>query len=112
MLTSIVSTLPASWQPYAKSYAAALLSGLVTLSAVLDSVPQWVTIVVALLSAPAVFATPNLDPNAEKQNESVQPPEGGLAAGFSEGVGDIADGIVGLPVDEEPKPQGGYWGGV
>lgn len=55
--------------------------------------------------------------NAETLNPvapepAVAVPEADLAAGFSEGVGDIADGIVGLPVDEEPKPQGGYWGGV
>ena len=99
MLTSIVSTLPASWQPYAKSYAAALLSALVTLSAVLDVVPKWVTIVIALLSAPAVFATPNLDPKAEKQDESVQPPESDIAAGMVEGVGDIADGILPKPAE-------------
>jgi hypothetical protein len=75
MLTSLVSTLPASWQPYAKAYAAALLSALTALSAVLDSVPQWVTLAIALLSAPAIFAVPNLDPQAEKQDESVQPPD-------------------------------------
>jgi hypothetical protein len=74
MFTSIVSTLPASWQPYAKAYTAALLSALTALSAVLDSVPQWVTLTIALLSAPAIFAVPNLDPQAEKQDESVQPP--------------------------------------
>ena len=76
MLTSIVSTLPASWQPYAKAYAAALLSTLTTLAAVTD-VPQWITVAIALLSAPLVFATPNLDPKAEAQDESVQPPYAG-----------------------------------
>ena len=76
MLTSIVSTLPESWQPYAKSYAAALLSVLTTLSAVVD-VPQWVTVAIALLSAPLVYATPNLDPAAEKQDESTMPPSAG-----------------------------------
>ena len=76
MLTSIVSTLPASWQPYAKAYAAALLSALTTLAAITD-VPQWITVAIALLSAPLVFATPNLDPSAEKQDESVQPPYAG-----------------------------------
>ena len=106
MLTSIVSTLPASWQPYAKAYAAALLSALTTLSAVLDAVPQWVTIVVALLSAPAVFAVPNLDPNAEKQDESVQPPESDMGAGLVEGVGDIADSVYG----SDPKTDATYLG--
>lgn len=74
MLESIVSTLPASWQPYAKTYAAALVSALTAIAA-LTPLPEWVTIVVAVLTAPLVFGTPNLDPNAAKQDESVQPPE-------------------------------------
>src|SRR5690349_5398138 len=74
MLTSLVSTLPAKWQPYAKTYTAALLSALVTVSALVD-LPEWLTVVLAVLTAPLVFAVPNLDPAARKQDESVQPPE-------------------------------------
>jgi len=74
MLTSLVSLLPASAQPYAKTIAAAILSTLTTVSALVPNLPQWVTVVVAVLSTPIVFATPNLDPNARKQAESVQPP--------------------------------------
>ena len=73
MLTSLVSVLPASWQPYAKTIAATILSALTTVSALVD-VPEWVTVVIAVLSAPVIFAVPNLDPKAEKQDESVQPP--------------------------------------
>ena len=76
MLTSLVSVLPASWQPYAKTIAAAILSTLTTVSALVD-VPQWVTVVIAVLSAPVIFAVPNLDPKAAKQDESVQPPYAG-----------------------------------
>ena len=40
-------------------------------------------------------------------------PDGALGDGASEGVGDIADGIYGTPKPgDEPKPTGGYWGGV
>lgn len=74
MLTSIVSTLPAKWQPYAKAYAAAIVSALTAIAA-LTPLPEWLTIVVAVLSAPLVFATPNLDPAARAQDESVQPPD-------------------------------------
>jgi hypothetical protein len=73
MLESIVSTLPATWQPYAKTYAAALVSALTAIAA-LTPLPEWVTIVVAVLTAPLVFGTPNLVPAARKQDESVQPP--------------------------------------
>lgn len=74
MLTSLVSTLPASWQPYAKTYISALLSLLTVLSVALPAAPDWLPIAIAILSAPLVFATPNLDPRAAKQDESVQPP--------------------------------------
>lgn len=94
MLESIVSTLPAKVQPYAKTYAAALVSALTAIAA-LTPLPDWVTIVVAVLTAPLVFGTPNLDPKAEKQAESVQPPEASLGDGLTEGVGDIADSVYG-----------------
>jgi hypothetical protein len=81
MFESLVSLLPASAQPYAKTIVAAILSALGVLSSTLDEVPGWVPIVVALLSAPAIFAFPNLDPKAEKQAESVQPPAAPLGAG-------------------------------
>jgi len=35
-----------------------------------------------------------------------------LGDGMVEGVGDIADGVYGKPGDDQPKPTGGYWGGV
>ena len=39
---------------------------------------EWLTaIVAALLAGGVVFAVPNLDPNAQHQAESVQPPVGG-----------------------------------
>ena len=76
MLNSIVSTLPAAWQPYAKTYAAALVTALTIIVASVDA-PKWLTIAVAVLSAPLVFATPNLDPKAEAQDESTMPPYAG-----------------------------------
>ena len=40
-------------------------------------------------------------------------PDGALGDGLGEGVGDIADSIYGTPKPgDEPKPTGGYWGGV
>jgi hypothetical protein len=39
---------------------------------------EWISAVVAaLLAGGAVFAVPNLDPGAQHQTESVQPPVGG-----------------------------------
>jgi hypothetical protein len=76
MLTSLVSTLPAKWQPYAKTYAAAIVTAL-TVVASLTPLPDWLTVVVAVLSAPLVFAVPNLDPAARKQDESTMPPSAG-----------------------------------
>lgn len=105
MLTSLVSLLPASAQPYAKTIAAAILSALTTVSALVADVPQWVTVVVAVLSTPVVFAVPNLDPAARKQDESVQPPQA-LAA-----LSDPAPVAPPAPAPDKPQPSG-YWGGV
>lgn len=79
-LESIVGTLPAKVQPYAKTYAAALVTALTVISASLD-LPVWVTLALAVANAPVVFAVPNLDPNATKQDESVQPPDTRLTLG-------------------------------
>ncbi|MER7070983.1 hypothetical protein [Terrabacter sp. NPDC000476] len=73
MLDAIVSTLPAKAQPYAKTYAAVLLTALTVIAAAVDA-PKWLTILVAVLTAPLVFAVPNLDPRGRAQDESVQPP--------------------------------------
>jgi len=75
VLTSVVGWLPAKWQPYAKTIAAAVLALLTVLSATVDGLPTWVTVVAAVLTAPVVFATPNLDPAAQAQDESTMPPE-------------------------------------
>ena len=80
MLTSLVSLLPASVQPYAKTVAASILSAL-TVVASLTPLPEWLTIVIAVLSAPVIFAVPNLDPAARKQRESVQPPAASYSGG-------------------------------
>jgi len=75
VLTSVVGWLPVKWQPYAKTITAAVLALLTVLSTTVDGLPTWLTIAAAVLTAPVVFATPNLDPAAQKQDESVQPPE-------------------------------------
>lgn len=76
VLDSLTGILPAKAQPYAKTLAATLMATLTILPTVTD-VPDWLTVVFAVLSAPVVFAVPNLDPLAEKQDESVQPPHAG-----------------------------------
>ena len=75
----IVGFLPASLQPYAKTLVAALLA-VGTIVSVANDAPLWVTIAFAALSAPVVFGAPNLDPKAEKQEQSVMPPEAGEGA--------------------------------
>jgi len=74
-LESIVDTLPAKAQPYAKTYAASVMAALTVISASVPDAPHWLTIVLAILGAPVVFGTPNKDPLAKKQDESVQPPD-------------------------------------
>lgn len=78
MLTSLVSLLPVSAQPYAKTLTAALVSALTVLTTVLDDAPSWLPIVLAVLTAPVVFAVPNLDPAAKAQDESTMPPDAAL----------------------------------
>jgi len=60
MLASLVSLLPVSWQDKAKTVVAVL--GIVVGAVVqsLGSVPHWLTVVVAVLTALGVYATPNL----------------------------------------------------
>ena len=59
MLESLVKLLPASWQPKAKGVLVALgtIAGLLTL--VLDS-PEWLTALIAVLTALGVYQAPNL----------------------------------------------------
>lgn len=74
--------------PYAKAIIGALVAALGALGAALTpdasglvsvSEGEWVAIVTALLvGLLAVFATPNRDPEAEHQDESVQPPSASL----------------------------------
>jgi hypothetical protein len=91
VLTSLVSTLPAKWQPYAKTYAAALVTGLAVVAS-FTPLPDWLAVVLAVLTAPVVFAVPNLDPNARKQSESVQPPPR---------VQDVVDAALNQPIRDE-----------
>ena len=78
MLTSLVSLLPTGAQPYAKTITAALVSILTVLAVTLEAAPSWLSVVLAVLSAPAVYAVPNLDPTAVAQDESTMPPEASL----------------------------------
>lgn len=71
--------------PYAKAVVGALIAALGALGAALTpdasglvsvNAGEWVAVVTALLvGLLAVFATPNKDPEAEHQDESVQPPD-------------------------------------
>ena len=70
-----------SIKPYSKAIVS-ILGALVV--AVMQAFPesaavqQWGSIVAALVTAVAVYAVPNRDPQAEHQAESVQPPEASL----------------------------------
>ena len=75
MFDAIVSLLPAKVQPYAKTIVAVLGVIVGTVVDSLDEVPPWLTLAVAILTALGVYAAPNKDPRAERQAESVQPPD-------------------------------------
>lgn len=65
--------------PYAKAITGALIAGLASLQQALDdsavSAQEWTGVAIATLSGLAlVWAIPNKDPQAEHQDESVQPP--------------------------------------
>ena len=66
--------------PYAKAIVAAIVAGLGSLYQALDGDPsnvtsqEWVAVAMTTLAGLAVvFGTPNKDPEAEHQDESVQP---------------------------------------
>ena len=119
-----------SIKPYAKAIVAFITPGVAALVAAVQdaspagsdiSGPEWVGIfAVCVLTSGAVFATPNRDPRGLKQAESVQPPEASMGDGLGGAVEGVADGIYASdptpappkPGDDEPKPTGGYWGGV
>ena len=61
-------------------------------------------------SGPSLGNAETLNPAAPEPAVAI--PEADLGAGMVEGVGDIADGILPEPKDDDPKPLGGYWGGV
>ena len=68
MLNTVVSLLPASWQDKAKGLIALLGGVAFVVVTSLDSVPHWVDVVVAVLTALGVYAAPNLgyqDPAVE-----------------------------------------------
>jgi len=65
-------------QPYLKAYAAligAVCTALLGVYGPDSETGHWLTVIVAVATAAATWAVPNLDPRAEHQDESVQPPE-------------------------------------
>lgn len=60
VLESMVRLLPESWQPKAKALAAIVMAALTILPTV-TAVPDWFTVVFAVLSAPVVWAVPNIE---------------------------------------------------
>ena len=67
-------------KPYAKAIVGAAIAGLGTLQQALDdngvTAQEWTGVAIATLSGLAlIWAIPNKDPQAEHQDESVQPPE-------------------------------------
>lgn len=74
--------------PYFKAITAALVAGLTAILTGLDNdvltKAEWVQAAIAFLVAlSAVWAVPNKDPQAEHQDESVQPPTTGHGPGFT-----------------------------
>lgn len=70
--------LPDKIAPYAKAIVAILGAVVVAVMQAWPDDPgvqQWGGIVTSLLTAIAVYAVPNKDPEGEHQDESVQPPE-------------------------------------
>ena len=69
MLSYLISQLPTSWQDKAKGIVGVLGAVVFVVVTSLDSVPHWVDVVVAVLTALGVYAAPNLgyeDPTAPK----------------------------------------------
>ena len=60
MLDSLVSLLPAAWQDKAKGIVGILGAVAFVVVTSLGSVPHWVDVVVAVLTALGVYAAPNL----------------------------------------------------
>jgi hypothetical protein len=63
--------------PFLKFYAALIGSVCTALLGIYGPDTQaghWLTVVVAVVTAVATFAVPNLDPAGARQDESVQPP--------------------------------------
>jgi len=102
VLNSIVGWLPARWQPYGKTIAAAILALLTIATTTVQGLPTWVTVVAAMLTAPVVFATPNLDPAAARQDESVQPPVEVPAAEYVP----AGYGLMAAPAAPRPSRKG------
>lgn len=68
--------------PYLKAYAALVGSIATALCAVYaedTAVNHWLTIVGIVATTVLTWAVPNLDPQGQKQDESVQPPHPGFA---------------------------------
>ena len=59
MFDSLVSLLPEKAQPYAKTIVAVLGVIVGAIVSSLDSVPAWLNVVVAVLTALGVYAVPN-----------------------------------------------------
>jgi hypothetical protein len=69
MLNSLVSLLPVAWQDKAKGIVGVFGAVVFVVVSTLSSVPHWVDVVVAVLTALGVYAAPNLgyeDPSAPK----------------------------------------------
>jgi disulfide bond formation protein DsbB len=76
---------------YLKAYAAlvgAVATALLGLYAADTQLGRILTVVAAVATAVATYAVPNLDPKAQHQDESVQPPKptGGAQMGYADPV--------------------------
>ena len=49
---------------------------------------------------------------AAPEGVPVEVTEASVGDGLGDAVGDVAGDVLGEPKDDQPKPLGGYWGGV
>jgi len=72
-MSLLLSVLPESWRPYAKTWLAVIGAVAVTLTIVLPEVPSWWTIVVSVLTALGVYAQPNAEADPGNAVQTVIP---------------------------------------
>lgn len=75
-MNAVVNLLPTAWRPYAKTLVAvlALVLGVIVLA--VPELPNWLVLVVKVLTVLGVHITPNLDVDGDGVPDDVDPPAG------------------------------------